>query len=213
MAVTKDLYMILGVPPIASAEEVRKAYRQLSKKYHPDLNPDAKLYSDDKMKELVEAYNLLNDNEKRKEYSKQPQFQVRKTQKHGRRAVPTQSAPSKSTSYDREPSLLERILSPFMKQKDPEGNVVKVDYKESDVHFTLALTMSDNESFFDQARNEFKTALRFDPACLEALYNYALMCYKLGEFDDARVHFQKYLTMEKDDAQAKKMLSLLRDDY
>ncbi|HEY4002921.1 MAG TPA: DnaJ domain-containing protein, partial [Candidatus Xenobia bacterium] len=79
--IKKDYYKILGVPPMAQPEDIRKAYRTLSKKYHPDLNPDVKQYSEEKMKELVGAYNVLNDSDKRKEYDKQPYFQIRKTKK------------------------------------------------------------------------------------------------------------------------------------
>lgn len=61
-----DYYAILGVPRGASQEEVRKAYRQLAKKYHPDVckEPDA----EQRFKEINEAYEVLSDPEKRKRY-------------------------------------------------------------------------------------------------------------------------------------------------
>jgi molecular chaperone DnaJ len=63
----KDYYETLGVPRSADAEEIRKAYRKLARKYHPDLNPGDKA-SEDRFKNVQEAYDVLNDEEKRKTY-------------------------------------------------------------------------------------------------------------------------------------------------
>jgi molecular chaperone DnaJ len=62
-----DLYKILGVPKGASEEDIKKAYRKLARKYHPDLNPGNKT-SEAKFKELTEANEVLSDPEKRKNY-------------------------------------------------------------------------------------------------------------------------------------------------
>ena len=61
-----DLYGVLGVSKDASQDEIKKAYRKLSKKYHPDLNkaPDAA----DKFKEVQDAYDVLGDKDKRANY-------------------------------------------------------------------------------------------------------------------------------------------------
>lgn len=59
-----DPYETLGVSKTASAEEVQKAYRQLAKKLHPDLNPGDKS-AEEKFKDVTAAYDLLGDNEKR----------------------------------------------------------------------------------------------------------------------------------------------------
>src|SRR5206468_10798739 len=62
-----DYYETLGVPRTADAEEVRKAYRKLARKYHPDLNPGDKS-SEDRFKNVQEAYDILSDSKKRQIY-------------------------------------------------------------------------------------------------------------------------------------------------
>src|SRR3954447_18808107 len=67
MAQTKDFYSVLGVPASATAEEIKKQYRKLAKKFHPDANQgDPK--AAERFKEISEAYNVLGDAEKRKQY-------------------------------------------------------------------------------------------------------------------------------------------------
>jgi curved DNA-binding protein len=63
----KDYYEILGVPKSASEDDVKKAYRKLALKYHPDRNPGDKA-AEEQFKEINEAYAVLSDKEKRKEY-------------------------------------------------------------------------------------------------------------------------------------------------
>ncbi len=63
----KDYYQTLGVPKSADGEEVRKAYRRLARKYHPDLNPGDKA-AEERFKNVQEAYDILSDDNKRKIY-------------------------------------------------------------------------------------------------------------------------------------------------
>lgn len=64
-----DPYAVLGVPRTASQKEIRKAYRALAKKYHPDLNP-ANREAEAKFKEIANAYAILGDPEKRARFDR-----------------------------------------------------------------------------------------------------------------------------------------------
>lgn len=63
----KDYYKILEIDKDASEEDIKRAYRKLAKKYHPDLNPDDEK-AQEKFKEVNEAYEVLGDKEKKKQY-------------------------------------------------------------------------------------------------------------------------------------------------
>src|ERR1700749_4079061 len=63
----KDYYGALGVKKSASSEEIRKAFRKLARKYHPDVNPNDKK-AEEKFKEISEANDVLSDPKKRKIY-------------------------------------------------------------------------------------------------------------------------------------------------
>ena len=65
--IDKDFYKILGVKKTATADEIKKAYRTLARKHHPDKNPD-NAAAEAKFKEVSEAYDVLSDAKTRKEY-------------------------------------------------------------------------------------------------------------------------------------------------
>ena len=63
----RDYYDILGVSKGSDSNEIKKAYRKVAMKYHPDKNPDDKS-AEEKFKEAAEAYSVLSDNQKRSRY-------------------------------------------------------------------------------------------------------------------------------------------------
>src|SRR5437660_10307381 len=73
MAQSKDFYAVLGVPASASQDEIKKQYRKLAAKHHPDKNQsDPK--AADRFKEISEAYQVIGDEEKRKQYDQMRQL-------------------------------------------------------------------------------------------------------------------------------------------
>lgn len=66
----KDYYRILGLSEKASEEDIKKAYRRLALQYHPDRNPENKAAAEERFKEVSEAYGVLIDREKRRQYDR-----------------------------------------------------------------------------------------------------------------------------------------------
>lgn len=65
----RDYYEVLGINKQAESSEIKKAYRKLAKKYHPDAN-EGNLEAEQQFKEVTEAYNVLSDPEKKKLYDR-----------------------------------------------------------------------------------------------------------------------------------------------
>ena len=64
----KDYYQILGLAKNATADQIKKAYRKLAMQYHPDRNPGKEDWANEKFKEINEAFSILGDPEKRRQY-------------------------------------------------------------------------------------------------------------------------------------------------
>lgn len=69
-----DFYEVLGVKEDATDEEIKRAYKKLAVKWHPDKNQDNKKEAEEKFKAISEAYSVLSDSQKRREYDNSKKF-------------------------------------------------------------------------------------------------------------------------------------------
>jgi len=83
MARKRDYYDVLGIPRGASKEQIKDAYRKLARKHHPDMNKDDTKASEEKFKEISEAYEVLADDDKRAKYDQFGHEGVQDTFRHG----------------------------------------------------------------------------------------------------------------------------------
>ena len=212
MAIKRDPYRIMDIPPVATDAEIKAAYRKKSKIYH-DGNSGAKSLLDQKMGELVEAYNIISDEEKRKEYDNSPHFQIRRSRKNrAKKTTKLSSAPIKGKpTFKNSSSLLDKIKEIFMGPKKKE-DTVEYNPKEADIHFSLGVSLCDNPKFLDQAPNAFKKSVSYDPEHVDSYFNLGIVYYRLGQWSDSIEAFQKVLALEKDDQTCKMLINLLREE-
>ena len=155
----RDPYRIIGIPPISNDSDIKKAYRAKSKMYHPDLNPDLKIWADEKMKELVEAYNLISDPEKKKAYDLSYNLQYRRDRKKKQKKKAVQK-----TFWDKVMDFINGTNVPKKpkqsskptKQLKGKKREIEYDPKEAETHFGLVISMCDTLSFLDHAIDSFK---------------------------------------------------------
>ena len=155
----KNLYAVLGIHPSASKDAIKEAYRNLAKKYHPDTNKGNKA-SEKKFKEIAQAYEILSDDKKRKDYDKLNNFnqpeepkksysqENQAKQAYQKQAPPPaskekQTPPPKQKPTKEQEKPFAQTLSEFMndvfatKQEAP----AKKPIKGSDINVDLTITV------------------------------------------------------------------------
>ena len=101
MADKRDYYEVLGVSRSATDDELKKAYRQLARQYHPDLHPDDPT-AEEKFKEITEAYEVLSNSEKRQMYDQ-----------YGHAAFENGGPGANAASYSDVSEILESLFGGF----------------------------------------------------------------------------------------------------
>lgn len=203
---TRDPYLVLGVAPTCEPDAIRTAYRKLSKEFHPDVNQDVSQAAQDKMKEITAAYQTVSNKQKREDYDKSPFFKVRTPK--GFTGKVTQALLTKKKEPEKKPGVLQQLLGLLVKIEEKP----KRDQAKGMTHFTMGITMTEKAAFYGDARDEFAAAMKADPELLEAAFNYGLMSYKLGDFDAARVGFQRATRVKPDDPMSRHLLDILRPE-
>lgn len=211
MALERDPYRIIGVPPISKESEIKRAYREKSKLYHPDLNPDVRLWADEKMKELVEAYNIISEPEKKKAYDMNIHLQYRKERKRKKK---DKNAKKEKSFVDKLKDFFKFEVSSPKKGAKGKKKDKKVEFnpKEAEINYGLGVSMCDNIGFLEQTIPSFKKATEYDPEHLEAHYNLGICYYKQGMWSEAISCFQQVLRIDSTDEGARHLISILKEE-
>ena len=168
----KSYYQILDVSQDASTEEIKKAYYQLARKYHPDLNVDDKS-SQNRLKEINEAYEVLSDVEKRQKYDFYSEYQQQKPQKTAETELDSQSNDSNSVKYGDFGNLINNLLNCIgLGYKTFKGQTFFYDGIQDSLNGLNQLRSEDSQGSlnltFSEAFNGIKKLFLFDDEMLEA---------------------------------------------
>jgi len=156
----KDYYKILDIPKTASADEVKKAYRKLAVKYHPDKNKDNKV-AEEKFKEVNEAHEILKDETKRKEYDSLAEDYRNYEKSGGKQGFDgySQSSRNQGSSYQNrgyggqqfdDDSFADFFSNMFGGRGNGNGQSRQQSYKGQD--FTATMELSLQEAFAGTSR-------------------------------------------------------------
>lgn len=217
MAIKMDYYKLLGVVPLAKEEEIKKAYKALAKKFHPDLNPDSRDMAERKMKELTEAQDILTNYNRRKEYDDGPPF------RHKVPAFLKSTVPGVKDRHMREEGEPELSFFEKLKKLMFEKNVEEE--KKKKLEHDKKLTKAGVDSFImgasclekkqtgmlELAKAEFTSVLKESPENPEALFNMGLIEYKFGNYGRAVDYFKKAQVHFPNDADVRRFIEMLED--
>ena len=140
----KDYYKILGVANSATESEIKKAYRKLARKYHPDLNPNDKI-AEQKFKEINEANEVLSNPENRKKYDKYGKDwkHADEIEKAQQRQKQYQSSSGQRTGSAQDEQDFSDFFSSMFGGGSSQAHGRSVKYRGQDFHSELHLNLQD----------------------------------------------------------------------
>ncbi|KTC94371.1 DnaJ C-terminal domain-containing protein [Legionella erythra] len=134
----KDYYQIMGLERDASPEEIKRAYRKLARKYHPDVSKEPG--AEDKFKELGEAYEVLKDPEKKAKYDQYGQYW--KQQQSGFR--PGENAYRHESFNEGDTADFEDFISSIFRHRQQQQHANFYDFGQQDIHAKLPINLEDS---------------------------------------------------------------------
>ncbi|MGK7876157.1 MAG: DnaJ domain-containing protein [Xenococcaceae cyanobacterium] len=190
MPESPNYYEILQIPRDATIEEIKTAFRRLVRQYHPDLNPENPAASAEKFREICEAYKILSDSVRRREYNQKSEF-------------------------DRSEQTTNRLNYQDFYVRGVEKALEK-DYQEAIENYTLAIQLNPGfvEAYLKRCEARYKLrddrgvledcrqALEIDPNCAQAYYYQGRSRFRLGYTQSAIEAYTQAIGLEKDYAQA-----------
>lgn len=201
----RDHYLVLGLAPTANEAMIRGAYERLSREYHPDYGTLPKEEAKQKLAELERAYETLTTRSSKQDYDASPIFKLR-------------SPESVKNAYS-ETLRMGKVKLPEKKRNDLSWRTllitlgvikeVKRDPVKANRSMVIALSLGKQAESCQECKSLLLQAAEADPQLFEAHYDLAVICYRLGEYDEARRHLQDALKLRPEDKLSKKFLSLL----
>ena len=235
----RDYYEVLGVPRSATDDEIKQAYRQLARRYHPDVSKMAD--AEERFKELGEAYEVLGDPQMRPAYDARfvrngPRSPFRSNGGGAPsgfgRGVQQRAAAERERREQRRAEAERREQAE--RERQPQGTVqyynrgrdyaAKGDYDRAIQDYNQALRSAPNfaaayysrglaytaKGDYDRAIQDYNQALQLTPSFAAAYYNRGLAYKRKGEYEWAKSDFNKALTLGYDRATVEALLAELR---
>lgn len=136
----KDYYKIMGVDAKASQDEIKRAYRKLARKYHPDVSKEAD--AEAKFKDLGEAYTVLSDKQKRAQYDQYGQYW--KEQQHRQTQQPGGHQRQYQSFHEGDFSGFEEFINNIFRERQQQNRHQSFYAQGEDVHAKLTISLEDS---------------------------------------------------------------------
>ncbi|MDX1837847.1 cytochrome C biogenesis protein [Legionella taurinensis] len=135
----KDYYQIMGLERGASPEEIKRAYRKLARKYHPDVSKEPG--AEEKFKELGEAYEVLKDPEKKAKYDQYGQY----WKQQGQSGFRPGETPYRHDSFNEgDAADFEDFINSIFRQRQQQQHANFYDFGQQDIHAKLPISLEDS---------------------------------------------------------------------
>jgi curved DNA-binding protein CbpA len=197
----QDLYQVLDTPSTASADDIRRSYYTLAKRFHPDkfTREEMKTKAEKVFGHITEAYSTLSREASRKKYDEDLAARQRpRTQER------VDSGDIARQNYRHGRELLDR--GRFGEAVSFLQNAVEQDPSKAEYVFQLALAQSKNPRWKKEAEENFLSALRIDPTNAEFYAQLGALYARGGVHSKAREMFRKALEWDPDNAVAREGL-------